>query len=353
MPAFTGQLNANEVYASLFNMIISQNVASDRLETGDSLVGKARVDGSLYGDTKLYYFADILKTHAWGGDSEATNLLALDRGPAPATQAIQLNVFRQIRLTLDDYLSKRAWLNPASFGEFTSVLAAYMNKTKDIYDETVYNVYMGTTASAESDQNETVTLTGATAEQRAKLIAEKVANIIASLKKPSRKFNDLKQMTKFSEDQIKIVWNSKFVNEIRKVDLPAIFHNEGLVDKFAEDVLNEDYFGGTISSKVAAAGEFSAEEQDFTKAGSNPIHCIAGEEAPVGYTGKVYAKDDDVICKIVVKLPPFMSAFEVGSEFYNPRALTKTRYLTWGHNTVEYLKGYPFITLKAVDASSN
>lgn len=347
MPLFTGQLNANEVRSSLFNMIISQEVFSDRLQTGDELVDKARVDGSLFGDTKLYYFTDILKTHAWAGDAEAANLLALDRGPSPVTQAIQLNVFRQIRLTLDDYLSKRAWLNDASFAGFTAVLSAYIGKTKDIYDESTYNVYLGTTTSAVGNQSQTVAISSAQPEERAKLIAEKVANILSSLKKPSRSFNDLSQMTKFNESQIKIVWNSKFVNEIRKVDIPAIFHNEGLVDKFAEDVLNEDYFGGAITSKTAAAGDYSGEEQDFVKSGSPDIHCIAGEEAPVGYTGKAYTKDGDVICKIFVKLPPYMSAFEVGSEFDNPRSLTKTRYLTWGHNTIEYLKGYPIITLKA------
>lgn len=349
MPVFTGQLNVNEVYSSLFNMIISQEVLPDRLQTGDALVDKARVDGSLFGDTKLYYFTDILKTHAWAGDAEAANLLALDRGPAPVTQAIQLNVFRQIRLTLDNYLSKRAWLNDASFAGFTAVLSAYIGKTKDIYDESTYSVYIGTTASALGKQSQTVSLPSSlTAEERAKLIAEKVANILSALKKPSRDFNDLSQMTKFNESQIKIVWNSKFVNEIRKVDIPAIFHNEGLVDKFAEDVLNEDYFGGAITSKAAVAGDYSGEEQDFVKSGSPDIHCIAGEEAPVGYTGKAYTKDGNVICKIFVKLPPYMSAFEVGSEFDNPRALTKTRYLTWGHNTIEYLKGYPIITLKAV-----
>lgn len=46
-----------------------------------------------------------------------------------------------------------------------------------------------------------------------------------------------------------------------------------------------------------------------------------------------------------------MSAFEVGTEFFNPRSLTRTRFLTWGHNTLANLKAYPFITVKKKSAS--
>ena len=56
----------------------------------------------------------------------------------------------------------------------------------------------------------------------------------------------------------------------------------------------------------------------------------------------------NIICKVLVKLPPYMSAFEVGTSFFNPKSLTENHYLTFGHNTLEYLKNYPFITVKAI-----
>ena len=348
--AFSGTLNSNEIYNSLFNMIISQEVFADRLDKTGALVDNARVDGSLYGDSKLYYAADILQTHAWGGDSEAANLLALDRAPDPNCQIITLDEFRQVRLTLDDYLSKRAWSNEGAFGQFNSVLEAMIGKTKEIYDETIYNVFLGCTVSANGLQSQTLTLTGLTAEERAKAIAEKVANIIEALKKPSRLYNDLAQMTRFAPESVVIVWNSKYVNEIRKVDTPAIFHRDGLVDKFAKHVLNEDYFGQINASTGTGDGStiFAIEEGDY---GTTPVHLIAGEVLPSGTTylaNTTYTKDDDVICKIFVKWPPFMSAFQVGTEFFNPRSLTRNRYLTWGHNTLDYLAAYPFITLSEV-----
>ena len=63
MPKFTGQLNVNSVFSAIFNMIISQTVFADNIKgTASSLVDRARVDGTLYGDTKLYYSTDVLKS---------------------------------------------------------------------------------------------------------------------------------------------------------------------------------------------------------------------------------------------------------------------------------------------------
>ena len=60
--------------------------------------------------------------------------------------------------------------------------------------------------------------------------------------------------------------------------------------------------------------------------------------------GEGYLEDANVICKVLVKLPPLMSAFEVGTTFFNPRSLTENHYLTFGHNSLQYLKNYPFFT---------
>lgn len=62
MGAFNGQLRSNEIFSALYNMIISQEVFADNLGKHQTLVDKARVDGSLFGDTKLYYSTDVLKS---------------------------------------------------------------------------------------------------------------------------------------------------------------------------------------------------------------------------------------------------------------------------------------------------
>lgn len=350
--AFT--LNPNEIFASLANMIISQEVFADNLGKHQTLVDKARVDGSLYGDKKLYYATDVLESHAWGADAEASNLLSLDRPQDPEVQSITLDVFRQIRLTVDNYLTKRAWSSEGAFSSFNSVMLGWMRETKRVYDGTLYNVFIGTNESAIGAQKQTVASKAATTpEAEAKLIAEKIANILVEMGDYNRDYNDYGFLRSYGEDAIKVIWNSKFVNKIRKVDLPAIFHKEGLVDKFDEEVLPARYFGTKNAAKVVAGsndGTYrSVIEKTYVKS-EVEYHVFPGDVIPSGVeiaVGEGYKVDPDIICKIVVKLPPFMSAFEVGTSFFNPRSLTENHYLTFGHNTLAALKNYPFVTLRA------
>ena len=350
--AFT--LNPNEIFASLANMIISQEVFADNLGKHQTLVDKARVDGSLYGDKKLYYATDVLESHVWGADAEAPNLLALDRPQDPEVQAITLDVFRQIRLTVDNYLTKKAWSTEGAFSSFNSVMLGWMRETKRVYDGTLYNVFIGTNESALGAQKQTVASKAAqTPEAEAKMIAEKLANILVEMSDYNRDYNDYGFLRSYSEDAIKVIWNSKFVNKIRKVDLPAIFHKEGLVDKFDEEVLPARYFGTKNTAKVTTSqntGNYrSVIEKTYTKSNTE-YHVFPGDVIPAGVEiaiGEGYLVDADIICKIVVKLPPFMSAFEVGTSFFNPRSLTENHYLTFGHNTLVALKNYPFVTLRA------
>lgn len=163
--------------------------------------------------------------------------------------------------------------------------------------------------------------------------------------------------------------------------MPAIFHKEGLVDKFEQEVLPARYFGtvivsGNIASYSAATpttgkpidsddstyvpgtananGTIRSLVEKDVKVGSTDFHVFPGDEIPAGATvgaskqfalGETYIEQADVIGKVVIKLPPFMSAFEVGTSFYNPKSLTENHYLTWGHNTLEYLKNYPMIKI--------
>lgn len=396
MPSFSGQLRSNEIFSALYNMIISQQVFADNLGKHQTLVDKARVDGSLYGDTKLYYATDVLKSVAWGNDAEAANLLALHRPPAPSQQAIVLDVFRQISLTVDNYLSKRAWGTEGAFQEFNSVMLGWIRDTKRVYDGTLYNAYVGTAETATGKQAQTVNLTSASAgdplynltglekeRMEATLIAQHLANLMVEMGDYSRDFNDYQYLRSYAEDSIKVVWNSKFINKIRKVDLPTIFHKDGLVDKMEEDVMPSRYFGtvltasniSTYSASTPAAGKpidsddgsyvpgtnnangtvRSLYECDVTVSGTD-YHLFAGDEIPAGATvkasgtfelGTVYIEDATIICKVLVKLPPYMSAFEVGTSFFNPKSLTENHYLTFGHNTIEYFKNYPLITIKA------
>lgn len=373
---FGGKLNANEIFASIFNMLISQQVFADNIkDTKASLVDAARVDGSMYGDTKLYYATDVLRSYAWGGDAEAENLLALDRPEDPQVQAITMDVFRQIRLTVDNYLTKRAWSTEGAFNEFNSVMLAWIRDTKKVYDATTYNAFIGTYETAEGKQVQLIDLptdTDKEAENRlqAQTIAQKVANVINELEDVSRDYNDYENLRSYSRDDFRYIWNEAWVNKITKLDLPTIFHKD-MLDKFGEYTLPAKYFGDLVTSGSAVTSDGlvyrSLIEQDVTlakdyvfkgktiKAGSK-FHVFAGQLIPEGIslatTSAVlvpsYKENSGKVVKIVHKdAVPYMSGFEAGTSFFNPRSLTENRYLTFGHNTLVALHDKPFITIEA------
>lgn len=354
MATFNGQLNSNEIFAALYNMIISQQVFADNIaSTGSELVDMARVDGSMYGDTKLYYSTDVLKSTKWGNDAEAANLLALHRPDAPKCQAISLNVFRQIALTVDDYLSKRAWGDEGAFSSFKSVMLGWMGDTKKVYDATTFNAFVGTAKSGVATENVEVDVTtavgDATGESAARIeagvIAEEIAKLITNLKDITRDYNDNGQLRSYNISDLVFVWNSDAVAKIEKRDLPSIYHKD-IVDKLGEYVLPARYFGTVNAGETQGNGTTvrSLVEQDI---GAN--HYFAGDiikasdKAPAGTS---YTVNPNILFKVMHRSSvPYMSAFEVGTSFFNAKSLTDNRYLTFGHNTLEYLKQYPFVTV--------
>ena len=371
MAQFLGTLNSNEIFAALYNMIISQHVFADNIaNTGSELVDMARVDGSLYGDTKLYYSTDILGSDQWGNDAEATNLLALHRPMAPDVQAIVIDQFRQISLTVDNYLSKRAWGTEGAFSSFTSVMDGWIGETKKIYEAKLFNAFIGTNTAEGTAQNITVALPtddNAEAENRlqAQTIARELADLYVKLADAGRDYNDNGNYRSFAKEDMVVVWNAAYVNKINKMDVPTIFHKEGLVDAFSH-VRPAKYFGnikttgGTVPSNGTNTTIRTLVEKDYNTVPRShenyvkSLHIFPGDLIPAGqmYNAyEAYDEDSTVIFKMYHKNSvPFMSAFETGTSFFNPKSLTENRYLTWGYSTLENLDNYPYITVKAAQA---
>ena len=85
------------------------------------------------------------------------------------------------------------------------------------------------------------------------------------------------------------------------------------------------------------------------------FHLFAGDIIPANVTlvtsGSItypsYTEDNTILYKVIDKRSvPYMSAFQVATDFFNAKSLTETHYLTFGHNTLEYLKALPFITVR-------
>lgn len=364
MTNYNGKLNTNEIFSAIYNMIISQQVFANNIKgTKSSLVDAARIDGNLYGDTKLFYSTDILKSAPWGNDAEAVNLLALHRPKAPSVQAVTLDKFRQISLTVDNYLSKRAFSTENAFSEFNSVMLGWIRDTKKVYDSTTYNAFLGTEETNEGKQDVSVQITqdpDANDEVNnrimAMMVAKTMADILVDLEDVTRDYNDYGYLRSYTADDFRFVWNAAWVNQIRKVDLPTIFHKD-MIDKFAEYTLPARYFGTTNDTSVTNSDGLtirSLVEQDVTTS-TGTVHLFAGDIIPAGVAlvsgGSIvypsYTEDSSIAFKIVHKQSiPYMSAFEVGTSFFNPKSLTENHYLTFGHNTLVHLKEFPLITAR-------
>ena len=381
--AFTGTLNQNEIFAALYNMIISQQVFADNIyDTKSTLADMSRVDGTLYGDTKLYYSTDVLKSFEWTNDAEAQNLLKLHRPEAPECQAITIDQFRMIPITVDNYLSKRAFSTEGAFSAFNNQMLGWMRDTKKVYDATMFNSFVGTHAAGLGDdgkgakQNVLIPIpaepdgaddynTEAYNRLVAQAIATEMANLIVDLEDVSRDYNDYGNLRSYNVNDLVFVWNAEWVNKIKKLDLPTIFHKGGLIDKFAQHTLPARYFGNVNTSGGSTGGTNltirSLIEKDYNsvepdKAGYDASkHIFPGDLLPANTSyeaNETYSEDGSVVFKVYHKNSvPFMTAFETGTEFFNPRSLTSTHYLIWGYNNLESLKNYPFITAKAVEAA--
>lgn len=372
---YNGSLKPNEIYASLYNMIISQQVFADNLKFNEDFIN--RVDGGLLGDTKIYVATDALNLYDWGADAEATKLLELNRPENPQVQSITLDVFKQIRLSLDAYLTKRAWMNEGVFSSFNSQMLSWMGDTKKIYDRSLNKVARGTIETAEGSQEVEVTLPTVAGDKeaenrlQAQTIATKVANIFTALNDEGRDYNDYGNMRSYEKGDFDIIWNADYANKITNIDLPTIYHKDGLFN--FDKTLPAKYFGkiGTVDSSKAQTADgltirmlkpgFVTLAENTTikgkvKKAGDQIFLFAGDIIPakvsIATTTAIvvpfYKEDANIICKIVHKQDlPYMSAFEAQTNFFNPRALVETRFTTFGHNELVHLHNYPLITLRA------
>ena len=286
-----------------------------------------------------------------------------------------------IPLTVDNYLTKRAFSTQGAFSAFNGQMLAWMRDTKRVFDSTMFNSFVGSHQAGLGDdgkgakQNLTIALSAEPegvddynleAYNRivAGQIAAAMADLIVDLEDVTRDYNDYGNLRSFSANDMVFVWNSEWVNRIKKLDVPTIFHKEGLIDKFAEHTLPARYFGNINTNGGTTSGtnltirsliqkDYNTMEPD--KPGYDASkHIFPGDLLPANTAygaGETYTQDNTIVFKAYHKdSVPFMTAFETGSEWFNSRSLTSTSYLIWGYNELESLKNYPFITAKAVAA---
>lgn len=394
-PVTNVTLNQNKITAALFNMIISQQIFDNKVASTE-LADRFRVDGTLFGDTKLYHSFDIGSPEDWLDDQEAPNLLALNRNKSGKTQSITMGVYKMISITIDQYLSKQAFMREGTFAEYISFLTGSLRKIKRVYDRSLINNKIGTLEPSTPRCDITIiTPKGATIEETNRLEAQTVASELvvlkADLEDNSRDFNALGYLRSYSADELIAVWNVKKHAKITKLDLPTIFHKD--IDAkggFREYDLPEKWFGEAatgdltlpevapteVTNRILISGWYDVVSNATItlvhKPTANTVFLWAGDPVPFKgqkYTDNVRKVDvtvtattlpseyyytvDPTIAFVLVHASalPFMSGFETGTEFWNARSLTSNHYLIFGHNNLEFLEEYPRIRVKVKTAT--
>lgn len=362
-------LTANEVYSSLSNMIISQTVFADNIKRPNKLIDKFRKEGSMYGDTKLFYQVDSIGVHIWpdAQRKSTSSLLSKDYPADPAVDSIKIDQFRQIRITTESVLSRRAWMSEGVFGDFNSVLLSMMWEAKAAYEDTYFDAFIGTSVGDTALLGDSAKVSlpyvpssvdvNTSEEARLRLFASRVSETIENIMDELQDYNRLNSLgylRSFNPNDFYIIFNNKYYNLVKYGALPTIF-NKDLVSQDNVLKINHKYIG-TINSATSTSNtkDFRKLAPGFLTVSSDPKYFRAGEiiddnvtvVTNTTYKNFTHKADGDVIAIIVHKdAIEFDSAFTTQTEFWNARDLDTNHYVTFGHNTLKILAGKPFFRI--------
>ena len=395
-PVTSISLGQNTITPALFNMIISQKLFGGNV-AGPELADMCRVDGTMFGDTKICHSFDSGAPEDWGNDAEAADLLKLNRNKSGKTQTIKMGVYKMIYISTDRYLSKQAFTHEGNFAEYISFLQGSLRKIKKVYDRALINNKICTLdPSTPACDINIVTPLGATKEEtnrlEAQTMAEQIEILEAELEDNSRDYNKLGYLRAWDASDFIAVWNVNKKAKIKNIDLPSLFHNDIKTGGgFKEYKLPQKWFGvpagadltlpttapAEITNRILVSGWYDLKSGEAIELKSKPdANCMflwAGDAVPykgqeykdevrrvnVKVTAKTLAKElyytvDKTIAFMLIHKGclPFMSGFEVGTEFWNARALTSTNYLIFGHNKLEFIEEYPRLRIRVTQETN-
>ena len=352
--AYDGQLNTNEVFASLFNMIISLQVFPAGISDLSGIYASKKVDGTLYGDTKVYISTDALKSYEWDGTDTpgGYNLLTIKRPPAPKENKISIDVFRQIPVTVDEYLTKRAFQDEGTFGSFNGVILSWLQVTKDVYEHTTYTARILASAQAGATSLGAIDLGSPSTTlvdmdlkvYKAQELYRQIEDAMKELEEPSRSYNDNSFLRTFKMQDFDIIVPLGVLSGIKKFDVPFLY---GPDEKPIFKEIHWKYFGAIIDTGATLTGTNTTVralvEKDYTVS-EVVTHCFPGDLLPnlatyladevytATYSSRPSIASDLTILAIHKQDFPIMSAITVGTSFFNARRLDMNHYLTFGHN---------------------
>ena len=364
---FNGQLNTGIVYNSLYNAIIAIYQIKQHFTDSYSLVDRFRKEGSEYGDQLVYLTLDSIPVHDWTNDGEAANLLSLDRNKKQHEEKITLNIFKQIRLTTDAYMqTKQLWTSENGFSRFASLLLQTMENAKKVYEIKTFDVFVGTVQTTTGSQFATWDLeTGGpdatndpegAARWYGMKLAENLSNLMYNLRDVRRDWNDIQYEASYDIDEFQLLLPASVANKFKYNSLPTIYNNGPLKELFEDAyILPDIYFGEVVKVKGTEIKADGTSDRFLNSQFIGSTFYNAGDIIPkdtviasaTEIVVPAYRPVNTILLKLIHKEDcPYMSAYNVRSQFYNARSHTTNNYLTFAHNTLEHIGIYPLITVQ-------
>lgn len=371
-PAFDGVLNSNEIYETLFNLrILFQKIVPQSVKR-DEIINLVEKSVGMYGDTGVLLGMDIQGTYEFGMDAEAPKLLAINRNKTQKVEKFTINEWRQTDVTNDAFISKRGFLNENTFAIFNGYIVGTLQKAMDAYETGRVKSSIGTYTSSVPSCVIEVEMpaddgTEATARIRAAKIKKAILDLKADMKDNQRKYNGYNFYASYDFDDFTSAWSAKYINEINALALYSTFNPEFIKEatdgriwtpKWFGTVLEEDGTTDADNSDIYSLVEINSDES--TNFPLTDLQTVAGVyrifpgdllPGSFGYNAdEAYKRDDTVIAQIFApEYVVYMTGYEQGESFYNPRSATTNHYLRKGFSPVYVSQFRPFITLKEVN----
>ena len=367
--AFTGQLNSNEIYNALFNVrILFQKLAPQTVKR-DEIVGLIEKSVGMYGDTGIVQGVDIQGTYDFGLDAEAANLLAINRNKSQKVEKFTIDQWRQTDVTNDAYISKRAFLDEGTFALFNGYIVGTLAKAMDAFESGMVKASLGTFSAIPASMNVSITLpapdgTEATERVRAAMIKKAILDLKIKMADNSRDYNGYGFYASYDFNDFTAAWNSEYINEINALALATTFNPEFIKEATDGRVWSPKWFGNVLTS----AGTTTASNTDIyslvevnsdestnfpltdTQIAGGVYRIFPGDLLPDSFSygaNEAYQVDPKVICKIFApEYVYYMTGYQQGESFYNPRSATTNHYLRKGFSPVMISKFRPFITIR-------
>lgn len=367
-PAFTGSLNSNEIYNALFNLrILFQKLAPQTVKR-DEIVGLLDKATGMYGDTGVVQGMDIQGTYAFGMDAEAPKLLDINRNKTQKIEKFTIDKFRQTDVTNDAYISKRAFLDEGTFALFNGYIVGTLSKAMDAFESGMVKASLGTFSAAPASMNISITLpaidgTEATERTRAALIKKAILDLKADMADNSRKYNGYGFYASYDWNDFTAAWSAQYINEINALSLYSAFNPKYIEEATDGRIWTPKWFGNVLTS----AGTTSASNTDIfslvevnsdestnfpltsTQIAGGVYRIFPGDLLPDSFNygaNEAYQMDPKVICKVFApEYVYYMTGYQQGDSFYNPRSATTNHYLRKGFSDVIISKFRPFITI--------